>query len=59
MNSPVNLNRARKQRARDEARRQAEMKAARFGRSKAEKSAEDAKRGAEDRKLNSHRRETE
>ena len=42
MNRPVNLNKVRKARARDEKRAQAEANAVKFGRTKAEKAAQKA-----------------
>ena len=50
----VNLNRARKDRARETARRQAEENAARFGRSKADRAAETAKAEKARRDLDGH-----
>ena len=50
----VNLNRARKDRARETARRQAEENAARFGRSKADRAAEAAKAEKARRDLDGH-----
>ena len=57
MSKIVNLSRARKTRARDEKRRKADVNAAKFGRSRAERDAEAraAKKAA--RHLDQHRRE--
>ena len=57
--TPVNLNRARKEKARQEARRQADANAAKFGRTKAERIL-DATRAAKARAiLDAHRRDDE
>ena len=53
----VNLSRARKARARDEKRRQADENAARFGRTKAERAADRAEADKAARHLDQHRRE--
>lgn len=57
MTAPVNLNKARKARARDQARAQADANAAKFGRTRAQKTAEAdaAERAA--RILEAHRRD--
>ena len=57
MTTPINLNRARKARAREEARRQADANAARHGRTKAGREAERAAAEARARRLDQHRRE--
>ena len=51
----VNLRRARKARARDEARRTADGNAARFGRTRAEREGEAARAEIEARRLDGHR----
>ncbi|MFT4015010.1 MAG: DUF4169 family protein [Paracoccus sp. (in: a-proteobacteria)] len=53
----VNLRAARKSAARDAARRQGDANAAKFGRSKAEKLAEEAARARAARHLDQHRRD--
>lgn len=53
---PVNLNRFRKEKARDEARRQADANAAKFGRSKAERVLAAARTEKARRVLDQHRR---
>ena len=53
----VNLRRARRAKARDDARREANGNAARFGRTKAERKAEDARAALEARRLDGHERE--
>lgn len=55
----VNLNRVRKSRARVEARREADANAAKFGRSRAEKQSDKARRALEQARLDGHRREEE
>lgn len=57
MSTPVNLNRARKQRAREAARRKADANAARHGRTRAEREAEAARAAQDARRLDDHRRE--
>ncbi|MBF9060661.1 DUF4169 family protein [Rhodobacterales bacterium HKCCSP123] len=52
----INLGRVRKQRARDEKRRAADANAARFGRTRAEREAEEARAKAEAAHLDGHRR---
>ncbi|MCT4685098.1 MAG: DUF4169 family protein [Roseicyclus sp.] len=52
----INLGRVRKQRARDEKRRTADANAARFGRTKAERQAEEARVKAETAHLDGHLR---
>ena len=54
---PVNLNRARKERMRAEARRQADANAVKFGRTKAEKRLDEARTDEAARKLDQHKRE--
>ena len=54
---PINLNRARKERARAEARLQADANAVKFGRTKAEKLLDEARSGEAARKLDQHKRE--
>ena len=53
----VNLARARKERARQEARTRGDENAARFGRSKAEKALERARAGKAEKDLTGHKRE--
>jgi fumarate hydratase class II len=55
----VSLGRARKAKARADAKRQADANAAKFGRTKAEREAEAAKREAEARRLDGHERDGE
>ena len=55
---PINLNRARKARAREEARRQADRNAARHGRTKAERERDAAETERQGRRLDDHRRDT-
>lgn len=57
MSDPVNLNRARKERARAEKRREADANALKFGRTKAERQAEAARAAREAAKLEGHKRE--
>lgn len=54
---PVNLNRARKERARDAAKARADENAVRFGRTKAEKTLERAKAEKAAKSLAGHKRE--
>lgn len=54
---PVNLNRARKARARDEAKRQADANAVKFGRKKAERARDAAETAKADRDLDGHRKD--
>jgi hypothetical protein len=56
---PVNLNRVRKARARAEARRQADLNAAKFGLSKAERLAEALRQRKAREMLDRHRMEGE
>ena len=53
--TPVNLNRARKARAREEARRKADANAVRHGRTRAERKATEAEAAREARRLEGHR----
>ena len=53
----VNLGRARKAAAKDERRRQADANAAKFGRTKAERTAEEARAERARRDLDGHERE--
>ena len=55
--APINLNRARKARARDEKRRQADQNAIKFGRSKAERDLATARNKADTTRFDAHRRE--
>ncbi|MFV0244746.1 MAG: DUF4169 family protein [Qingshengfaniella sp.] len=55
--APINLNRARKERARDARRKQAEANAVRFGRSKAEKARDTAEATRQADHLDAHRRD--
>ena len=55
---PVNLNRERKRRAREEARRRADERAALHGLTKAERHAREAEAERAVRRLDDHRRET-
>lgn len=57
MTQPINLNRFRKQKARDEARRQGDENAATHGRSKAQRRAEAEAAARAARHLDAHRRE--
>lgn len=57
MNTPVNLNRVRKEKARAEEKARANENAAKFGRSKARKEAEKAQAEAARRLLDQHRKE--
>lgn len=52
--APINLNRVRKTRARDAAQRQADANALRFGRTKAEREAEAARKALADKQLDGH-----
>lgn len=55
--TPINLNRVRKTRARDDAKRQADENAVRHGRTKAERQAEAARQALADKRLDSHGRD--
>ena len=57
MSEPVNLNRFRKQKARADKKARADVNAAKFGRTKAEKEIEKAKEKQRSRLLDSHKRE--
>lgn len=57
MSKLVNLNKARKQRARDAKRKEADSNAIRFGRTKAEKAKERAEGEKANRDLDGHKRE--
>ena len=57
MGDVINLRQARKARARTEKEAAAAANRARFGRTKAEKQAEDAKRELTQKQLDSHKRE--
>ncbi|MBN9888989.1 DUF4169 family protein [Salipiger abyssi] len=57
MTTPVNLNRYRKEKARAEKRAKADSNAVKFGRSKAEKSRELARKEKAARDLDGHRRD--
>lgn len=57
MTQPINLNRFRKQKAREDARRRGDENAAKFGRSKAQRDAEDDAASRSARHLDQHRRE--
>lgn len=59
MTTPVNLNRIRKEKARADKRDRAGANAAKFGRTKAQKAAEETDRTREEKTLDQHRRETE
>ena len=59
MSQPVNLNKARKARARDAARKQADANAVKFGRTKAEKDLDKARSDQAAASLDAHRRDTE
>ncbi len=56
---PVNLNQFRKQKARAEKRARADVNAAKFGRSKAEKTRDAAEAEAAAKRLDGHRRDDE
>ncbi|MEN0079358.1 MAG: DUF4169 family protein [Pseudomonadota bacterium] len=56
MSQPINLNRARKDRARQTAKREADANAVKFGRSKAQKQTEAAAADQRAAKLDGHRR---
>ena len=57
MSNVTNLTRARKQKAREDALRQADANAARFGRTRAQKAAEAAEAARSDTRLDAHRRD--
>lgn len=54
---PINLNKARKARARTKARARADENAVRFGRTKAERTREEAEKSAEIQRLDAHLRD--
>ena len=58
MSEPVNLNKFRKSRAREEARAKADENAVRYGRSKAEKELDKARQDKARRDLDGHQSET-
>ncbi|MGZ2258052.1 DUF4169 family protein [Roseobacter sp. A03A-229] len=58
MSAPINLNKARKARAKAAKKAQADENAVRFGRTKAEKDAESAQAKKTARDLDGHKRET-
>lgn len=58
MSAPINLNKARKARAKAAKKAQADENAVRFGRTKAEKGAENAQAKKTARDLDGHKRET-
>ena len=58
MSEPVNLNKVRKARAREEARAKADENAVRYGRSKAEKELDKARQDKARRDLDGHKSET-
>ena len=58
MSEPVNLNKVRKARAREEARAKADENAVRYGRSKAEKELAKARQDKARRDLDGHKSET-
>ncbi|MEM9971887.1 MAG: DUF4169 family protein [Pseudomonadota bacterium] len=58
MSAPVNLNKARKARAKAEKRAKADENAARFGRTKGEKARDRAEKDTASRALDGHKRET-
>lgn len=55
MSQPINLNRARKDRARKEKKAKADANAAKYGRTKAEKQAQDTVSSKSDRALDGHK----
>lgn len=57
MSQPVNLNRFRKAKARDEKRAKADENAVKFGRTKAQREVEETERDAARKTLDAHRRE--
>lgn len=59
MSHPINLNRVRKDKARAEKRARADGNAAKFGRTKAQKAAEEADRSRAEKHLDQHRRDEE
>ena len=59
MTDPINLNKARKERALKERRRQADENAVKFGRSKAEKARDEAQARRTSKNLEAHRLKTD
>ncbi|MEM9343614.1 MAG: DUF4169 family protein [Pseudomonadota bacterium] len=59
MSQPINLNRARKDRARKEKKAKADANAAKFGRTKAQKQAQDTTRDMADRHIDAHKLDTD
>ena len=59
MSTPINLNKARKLRARAEKRANADANAAKFGRTKAERRTEEEREARAKHLLNQHKREPE
>jgi hypothetical protein len=57
--APINLNRFRKAKARSERRAEADQNAVRHGRTKAERSLEDARQKVKSDRLEGHRRDDE
>ncbi len=57
--TPINLNRARKARARDAARKAADANAAKFGRPKADRARDAAETARDTARLEAHRRDTD
>ncbi len=58
MSTPINLNKARKARARADRKLNADRNAVSFGRSKSEKALDKAKKDKMDSNLDGHRRDT-
>ena len=58
MSTPINLNKARKARARADRKLNADRNAVSFGRSKSEKTLDNAKKDKMDSNLDGHRRDT-
>ncbi len=59
MSTPINLNRARKARAKEDKRKQADENAVRFGRTKAQKSKEAQDQARAQAALDAHKRDPE
>ncbi len=57
--TPINLNRARKARARDEKRKQADANSVKFGRTKAERALDKAREEKANRTLDGHHLESD
>lgn len=53
---PISLSKVRKARARSEAKRKADANSVKFGRTKAERSGEKARRGLAEKQLDAHRK---